>query len=145
MHYLYFVHYLKCKQYLCFETFTVQANYNSLATNITNSHNVKLFFLKPFCKALFRITNFQVLEYYSKYICKPSPPCCLTCLEMEESCRRKPRRWLGFCCRCSCHKEQHQIKKKLISKLVNSWNIKNRLLRKRNLILYSRFVFYSKY
>ena len=51
MHYLYFVHYLKCKQYLCFETFTVQANYNSLATNIThyaNSHNVKSFFLKHF-------------------------------------------------------------------------------------------------
>ena len=43
---------------------------------------------------------------------------------MEESCRRKQRRWVGFCCRCSCHKEQHQIKKKLISLLVKIWNIK---------------------
>ena len=35
MHYLYFVHNLKCKQYLCFEMFTAKANYSSLATSIT--------------------------------------------------------------------------------------------------------------
>ena len=35
MHYLYFVHNLKCKQYLCFEMFTAKANYSSLAISIT--------------------------------------------------------------------------------------------------------------
>ena len=143
MHYLYFVHYLKCKQYLCFETFTVQANYNSLATNIThyaNSDNVKLFFLKP----LFRTINLEVLKYYTKYICKPSPPCFLTCLEMEESCRRKQLSWVGFCCRCSCHKEQHQIKKKLILGISEKLKYQN-LLRKRNLILHRRLVHGTKY
>ena len=46
MHYLYFVHYLKCKQYLCFEMFTAKANYCSLATSITlyaNFDNSKSF------------------------------------------------------------------------------------------------------
>ena len=53
MHYLYFVHNLKCKQYLCFEMFTAKANYSSLATSITeyaDFYNFELFLLISYNK-----------------------------------------------------------------------------------------------